>query len=187
MTASNPTRRRLAALAAIGTSAILLLMIPLQASAALSASVADLTMPGRPYSHAQQTATGNLTLTATDTGTCIVFICTNNGWHVTIQASNFAYTGPNLGSAIPAANFSITQAHPPTSPSGDPISPQGGPRVPASNSTGSLNTPRETLEADDNFGLGSYRQVIDVSLIVPGQSRTGSYRTTLTVTISAGP
>jgi hypothetical protein len=175
------------ALAAMFANAMLLLAIPLQAWAALSASVADLTMPGLPYSHVQRTATGTLSLTATDTGNCILFICSNNGWHVTIQASDFAYSGPNLGTAIAAANFSITQAHPPTRLSGDTIDPQGGPRVPASNSTGTLNTPRETLEADDNFGLGSYRQLIDVSLIVPGQSRAGTYRTTLTVTISAGP
>jgi hypothetical protein len=169
------------------TSVLLSFAIPFQAWAALSASVADLTMPGLPYSHAQQTAAGSLSLTATDTGSCILFICSNDGWHVTIQASNFAYSGPNLGSAIPAANFSITQAHPPIRLSGQAISAQGGPRVPASNSTGTLDTPRETLEADDDFGLGSYRQLIDVSLIVPGQSRAGTYRTTLTVTISAGP
>jgi len=184
MTASNATRRRLAA---VCTSVLLSFAIPLQAWAALSASVADLTMPGLPYSHAQRTAAGSLSLTATDTGSCILFICSNNGWHVTIQASDFAYSGPNLGSAIPAANFSITQAHPPTRLSGQAISAQGGPRVPASNSTGTLDTPRETLEADDDFGLGSYRQLIDVSLVVPGQSRAGTYRTTLTVTISAGP
>jgi hypothetical protein len=185
--ASKATRRWLAALGAMVASAILSLAIPLQAWAALSASVADFTMPALPYSHAQQTTAGTLQLTATDTGSCILFICSNNGWHVTIQASDFAYSGPNLGTAIPAANFSITQAHPPTRVSGQAISAQGGPRVPASNSTGTLNTPRETLEADNNFGLGSYRQLIDVSLIVPGQSRAGTYRTTLTVTISAGP
>ena len=187
MTWSTASWRRRAAVAAICVSAILPLAIPLQAWAALSASVANLTMPALPYSHVQRTVAGSLSLTATDTGTCILFVCTNDGWHVTIQASNFAYSGPNAGTAIPAANFSITQAHPPTRISGDQISAQGGPRVPASNSTGTLNTPRETLEADANYGLGSYGQVIDVSLIVPGQSRAGTYTTTLTVTISAGP
>ena len=187
MSASKAERRLLAALAATCASGMLSLAIPLQAWAALSASVADLTMAALPYSHAQQTATGTLSLTATDTGTCILFICSNNGWHVTIQASDFAYSGPNLGTAIPATNLSITQAHPPTRLSGQAIDAQGGPRVPASNSTGTLDAPRETLEAADDFGLGSYRQLIDVSLIVPGQSRAGTYRTTLTVTISAGP
>jgi spore coat protein U-like protein len=187
MTPFNARRRLLAAIAATCASAMLSLAIPLQAWAALSASVADLTMAALPYSHAQQAAAGTVSLTATDTGSCILFICSNNGWHVTIQASDFAYTGPNLGTAIPAANLSITQAHPPTRLSGQAIDAQGGPRVPASNSTGTLDVPRETLEAADNFGLGSYRQLIDVSLIVPGQSRAGTYRTTLTVTISAGP
>jgi hypothetical protein len=183
-TASWPRR---AAGAAICVSAILTLAIPLQVWAALSASVANLTMPALPYSHVQRTVTGSLSLTATDTGHCILFICSNDGWHVTIQASSFAYSGPNGGTAIPAANFSITQAHAPTRISGDPISAQGGPRVPASGSTGTLDTPRETLEADVNYGLGSYGQVIDVSLIVPGKSRAGTYASTLTVTISAGP
>ncbi len=187
MSASDATRRLLRALAATGASAMLSLAIPLQAWAALSASVADFTMAALPYSHTHQTATGTLSLTATDTGTCILLICSNNGWHVTIQASDFAYSGPNVGSAIPGANLSITQAHPPSRLSGQAIDPQGGPHVPASNSTGTLDTPRETLEARDNFGLGSYRQLIDVSLVVPGQSRAGTYRTTLTVTISAGP
>ena len=186
-----PRRRDMArwigGLAVACTISVVSLGSPLQASAALSASIADLTMAQLPYSHAPQTSAGTLSLTVTDTGSCILFICSNDGWHVTVQASDFSYSGPNLGTAIPAANLSITQANPPTRLSGQAISPQGGPRVPASNATGTLDTPRETLEADDDFGLGSYRQLIDVTLVVPGQSRAGTYRSTLTVTISSGP
>ncbi|HEX2221500.1 MAG TPA: WxL domain-containing protein, partial [Candidatus Limnocylindria bacterium] len=167
--------------------ALVALGAPLPAGAALSASVADLTLPALAYSHQPRTVTGSLTLTARDTGSCLLLICSNDGWHVTIQSSSFAYSGTNAGSAIPAANFAVTQANAPTRISGDAISAQGGPRVPANNSTGSLDVARETLEAADGYGMGEYRQVLDVSLAVPGQARAGTYRATLTVTISAGP
>src|SRR5439155_17640557 len=47
--------------------------------AALSASVANLTLPGVTFSHTAQTNTGTMTLTASDTGPIPL------GWNVTIQ------------------------------------------------------------------------------------------------------
>lgn len=171
---------------ATGLSALLMLT-PGPAWAALSAAVGDLTLPPLTYSHEDRTVTGSLLLTARDTGSCLLLLCDNDGWHVTIQASDFAYSGLNLGSPIPAENFAVTHAHEPTRVSGDAVSSQGGPRVPAANATGSLDVARETLESEAGFGIGEYRQALDVSLLVPGQARAGSYRATLTVTISAGP
>jgi hypothetical protein len=141
------------------------------------------------YSHANQTTSTSLTLTATDTGQCLI-VCTNQGWNVTLLASAFAYSGTNNGTPIPAANLAITNAHPPT---GDAIDATHGPRT--TNVTGALNVSRKTLQADGPtgtliktyYGIGTYQQAIDVNLVVPGLTRAGTYTTTLTVTISAGP
>lgn len=165
---------------------------PLAALGALTASVADATFGPLAYSHAQQVRTGTLALTATDTGTAGLGLI-NSGWNVTILASNFAYSGPNGGTPIPASNLSITTAQPPVRVSGQAISPTGGPRT--TNVTGALNVARKTLQADGPtgtilltyYGIGTYTQAINVSLVVPGQTRAGTYTATLTVTMSAGP
>ena len=185
--------RRGRSLLGVALAAMLALATPLTAWAALSASVANGAFPAVTYSHNNQTTSASLTLTATDTGQCILSVCTNEGWNVTLLASSFAYSGPNSGTAIPAANLTIITAHPPTVVSGQVISPTGGPRT--TNVTGALNVARKTLQADGPtgtiiltyYGIGTYEQVIDVNLVVPGGSRAGTYTTTLTVTISAGP
>ena len=171
-------------------AALAMASVPLAALGALSASVADLAFGQVTYSHAQQVQTGTLTLTATDTGTAGLGL-TNQGWNVTLLSSSFAYSGPNGGAAIPAANLSITAAQAPTRMSGQAISPVGGPRT--TNVTGALNVARKTLQADGPtlpltyYGIGTYSQAVNVSLLVPGQSRAGTYTATLTVTIAAGP
>jgi hypothetical protein len=165
---------------------------PLAARAALSASLADLTLGQIAYSHAQQVQTGTLTLTASDTGLAGLGLI-NSGWNVTLLASSFAYSGPNGGAPIPAANLAITTARAPTRTSGQAISPVGGPRT--TNVTGTLDVARKTLQADGPtgtisltyYGIGTYSQAVDVSLVVPGQTRAGTYSATMTVTISAGP
>jgi hypothetical protein len=175
----------------VGLALLLALGTPPSVLAALSASVDDLSLASGPYSHQDRVVTGSLGLTATDTGTLVG--TTNAGWNVTIQSSSFAYSGPNNGTPIPAANLAITAAHPPTRVSGQAISPTGGPRT--TNVTGSLATPRKTLQADGPsglitltyYGIGTYRQMVDVSLLVPGRTRAGTYTATLVVTISQGP
>ena len=170
----------------------LLAIGPLATRGALSASVADLDLGEIAYSHEQRVQTGTLSLTASDTGNLGLGMA-NAGWNVTLLATAFAYAGPNSGAAIPAANLSITNAHPPTTVSGQPISPTGGPRT--TGATGSLDVPRKTMQADPPsgvivltyHGIGTYAQAIDLSLVVPGQTRAGSYSATLTVTMSAGP
>lgn len=146
-----------------------------------AASVADLTLPAVTYAHGIQTTTGTMTLTAEDTSG------TGAGWNVTVQSSAFAYSGVNGGSPIPAANFAITAAGAPTLVSGQAVDATGGPKVPPTNATGTLDVARKTLQAEAGFGQGTYAQTLDVSLTVPAQSRAGTYAATLTVTIAAGP
>jgi hypothetical protein len=183
-------RLRSLALAVIGSLTVAI-VAPGTTFGALSASVADLALGQVTYSHASQVQTGTLSLTATDTGTGGLGL-TNSGWNVTLLSSALAYSGPNGGTPIPAANLSITTGRVPTVISGQAISPVGGPRT--TNVTGSLNVARKTVQADAptsippaTFGIGTYAQAVDVSLLVPGQSRAGTYTATLTVTIAAGP
>jgi hypothetical protein len=122
-----------------------------------------------------------MTLTAEDTSG------SGAGWNVTVQSSGFTYSGVNGGSPIPAANFSITTAAPPVLVSGQAIDPTGGPKVPPTNATGTLEVARKTLQAEAGFGQGTYTQALGVSLTIPAQSRAGTYTATLTVTIAAGP
>lgn len=147
-----------------------------------SASVADAALTAVNYSHSDQNQTGSMTLTADDsTGT-------GAGWNVTIQSSDFAYSGTSTGgSAIPAANFAITTANAPSASAGQVIDPTNGPMVPAAGATGTLDQARKVLQAAPDYGLGTYTQALDVQLAIPGMARAGTYTGTLTVTISAGP
>lgn len=149
------------------------------ALAVSSASVANLALADVVYSHATQSSSGTMTLTATNDAT--------TGFSVTILASDFAYSGSYGGSPIPAANFSITSAGTPVVTTGQAVDPTGGPRVPAANATGALNVTRKTIQADAGFGVGTYTQALAVTLSIPGQARAGAYTSTLTTTISAAP
>lgn len=92
--------------------------------AALTASIADLILPAVTSSHADQTSTGTITLTVTDSEP-------GAGWNVTILAAAFAYSGPYGGTSIPSVNLSITEARSPVLVSGQAIDATGGPKVPA--------------------------------------------------------
>jgi hypothetical protein len=151
------------------------------AFAALSASVANLTLAAVTSSHVVQTSSGTMTLTAADTA--VVGL----GWNVTIQASAFVYSGPNSGTNIPASSFALTSAAPPVRVSGQAIDPTNGPKVPATSPVGTLDVARKVLQASALFGAGTYTQALGVSLTIPAQARTGIYTTSLTTTISAGP
>ena len=146
-----------------------------------TASVADLSLTSVAYSHSAQSQTGSMTLTADDsTGS-------GAGWNVTIQSSEFVYTGDNSGTAIPAANFSLSSAAAPASTAGQAVDATGGPKVPATSPAGTLDSARKTAQADASFGQGTYTQALGVSLAIPAQSRAGTYTGTLTTTISAAP
>lgn len=107
--------------------------------------------------------------------------------NVTILSSAFAHSGAHGGTSIPAANFAVTEARAPTLASGQEIDPVGGPRVPPSGATGDLDAARKTLQAGVGLGGGTYTQELGVSLVVPANSRAGSYTAMLTVTASTGP
>ena len=183
--------RRLAL--ALGTSALLVGSIAGPASAAdsvtqvvtagvLTASVADLVLTSTTYSHSVNPITGAMTLTADDsTGS-------DAGWNVTVQAtSDFVYVGPNLGTDIPAAKFSLTAAAVPVKTAGQAADVTGGPKVPAASPVGTLDAARKTVQAELLFGKGTYTQVLDVRLDIPANSAPGTYTGTLTTTISAAP
>jgi hypothetical protein len=147
-----------------------------------TSSIADLTLGAATYSHSAQASTGTMVLTADDSSG------SGAGWNVTVLSSNFVYSGPNSGSNIPAANFSITSAAAPTSTAGEAVDPIGGPKVPLTLITpATLDSARKTLQAELTYGEGTYTQNLGVSLSIPAQSRVGTYTGTMTVTISAGP
>ena len=150
--------------------------------AALSASVANLTLPAVTFAHGAQISSGTMTLTATDTSLVVGL-----GWNVTIQASPFVYSGSFGGTNIPAANFSLTAAAAPTLVSGQAVDAANGPKVPATSPLGTLDVARKVLQANALYGVGTYTQQLGVSLMIPAQARTGTYTTNLTTTISVGP
>jgi Survival protein SurE len=172
--------RRLAS-SGIAAGLALVLVLPGSALAALSASVANLTLPAVTFSHDPQVSSGTMTLTATDTA--VVGL----GWNVTIQASAFVYSGPNSGTNIGASNFALTSAAAPVLLSGQAIDPTNGPKVPAASPLGTLDVARKVLQANLLYGVGTYTQALGVSLTVPAQARAGTYTTSLTTTISTGP
>ena len=148
---------------------------------ARTASVANLALTPLTYANTAQANTGTLTLTVDDASG------TGAGWNVTIQSSAFVYSGANGGTNIPAANFSLTAAATPAMTAGQAVDATNGPKVPASSPIGTLDSARKVIQANANYGLGTYTQALDVSLSIPAQSRVGTYTGTLTTTISVGP
>lgn len=146
-----------------------------------SSNVTGMTLAQAPYSHAAQTSVGVVTLNVDDSSG------SGQGWNVQVQSSAFVYSGPHQGTDIPAANFAVVAANPPTATAGQPVDAENGPKAPASGSTGSLDSPRKTLQALANAGMGSYTQTLDVSLTIPASSIAGSYTGTVTTTIAAAP
>ena len=88
------------------------------AGGGLSASVADLTLPSVAYENATHDVTGTMVLNMDDSrGTAA-------GWSVTIMASDFVYSGADVGldNDIPAADFALTSAEQPTWIAGQAVS-----------------------------------------------------------------
>jgi hypothetical protein len=151
------------------------------AAGSLTASVANLSMAGVNYSHSAQTNTGSMTLTGDDsTGS-------GDGWNVTVLSSAFVYSGVNGGTNIAATNFSLSSAAAPVSTAGQAVDATNGPKVPTISPVGALDTARKVVQANVDFGQGTYTQALGVSLNIPAQSRAGTYTGTLTTTIAAAP
>ena len=155
-----------------------------------TASAANLTLASVAYSHSAQTSTGTMTLTADDsTGS-------NAGWNVTVLSSAFVHSGTDRTKDISAVNFSLATAAEPTMTAGqaidldtDTTGPDiaNGPMVPSTSPVGTLDTARKTVQANANFGNGTYTQALGVSLAIPAQSASGTYTGTLTTTIASAP
>jgi hypothetical protein len=146
-----------------------------------SATVQDLTLAPVPYSVSDQHSQGTLQLNISDgSGTA-------DGWQVTLQSSAFVYSGSHAGHDIPAANFAIVSAAPPTTTTGQAVDTAGGPYVPSSGATGALAVARSVLRADAGYGQGDYTQALAVELTIPGLSVVGAYTGSFTVTIGAAP
>lgn len=143
----------------------------------LSANIADLNLTAATFSTSQQDSQGILALVAGEAG------CAAKGWNVTVQASDWAKQ--EGGAGIPASNFALTQVTNPTVKSGQGIDNHGGPR--AVNETGTLNQSRKVLQANPGYGLGTYEQNLNVKLTIPAYTLPGTYKTTVTTTITAAP
>jgi hypothetical protein len=143
----------------------------------LAASIADMTLTPVNFSTAAQDSPGTLTLSAAENG------CAAQGWNVTIQASAWARDGG--GTPIPDTAFALTQVSNPSVVSGQGIDNNGGPKP--VNSLGVLNQSRKVLHANAGYGLGSYAQNLGVKLTIPAITLPGTYKTTVTTTITAGP
>ena len=154
-------------------------------SATLTADLADLVLPPVPYSSSAQSSTGSMTLI---TGASIG---TNAGWNVTIQTSGFVWaasgTGAVNGVEIPAENFSLISAAAPIMTDGQAVDIVGGPLVPGVSPLGTLDLPRKVLQANPEFGSGTYSQTLGVRLDIPAGSTAGTYTSTFTTSVTSGP
>jgi hypothetical protein len=150
-------------------------------SGSLSTGLTNLSLAAATYAHADQNADGTMTLNADDkTGT-------GDGWNVTLVASDFIYSGANNGTDIPAVNFSLTSAATPVSTAGQAVDGTHGPKVPATSPLLTLETARKVIQADADYGQGTYTQALGVRLVIPGMSRAGTYTGTLTTSITSAP
>jgi hypothetical protein len=142
----------------------------------LAANISDFTFSTLDFSMDDQTNTGSLQLNVTDSRGV------GKGWSVNVASGDFQVSGSPV--VVPATGFSITTAGTPVKVTGQPVQ-AAGPRVPATNSTGALDTARKPIEASAHTGNGSYTQTLGVSLVVPGGTEAGVYQANLTVTIAS--
>lgn len=143
----------------------------------LNASVQDMTLTDKDFATVAQDSLGNLNLSAVENG------CDAKGWKVTIQASAWAKDGG--GTAIPANAFSLTQTNTPQWVSGQQIDQNNGPKL--VNELGTLDQSRKVLNANPGYGVGSYTQVLGVKLVIPAVTLPGTYKTTITTTMTTAP
>jgi hypothetical protein len=144
-----------------------------------TASLSDLSLANIVYAGTDQVRPGTVALAAAD------LTCTGNGWNVTVLASSFSYSGTGSDPVLTAANLALTSAAVPAVVSGQGINPTKGPKVVTT--SGALDTGRKVIQAQTNAGQGSYSQALGLSLTIPAYSPAGTYTTTITSTITAGP
>ena len=132
------------------------------------------TPAGLQFSPAAQSTSATLQLTAG-----MANGCDNDGWKVTLVASNLVAAG---GNNISASNVRAVSIGTVTRVSGQNKLP-----LPGTVSNTPLNTPVIVMQAMPNTGKGIYSESIGLTLLIPGSSLPGTYTTTLTATISVGP
>ncbi|TKV28837.1 hypothetical protein FDK12_03975 [Arthrobacter sp. NamB2] len=137
---------------------------------ARTASFLNAALPAVSSSHSDQNSAIPMTLTVDDSSG------TGAGWSVTAKVSDFLYDGDYNGTDIPASNFSIVP--------GTVSAPDGAVAVPGA--SGSLDQPVTVLTASKSVN-GAFSQVVQGTLSVPADSFAGTYKATLTTTISAAP
>jgi hypothetical protein len=105
------------------------------------------------------------------------------GWHITIQASDLAYSGEYNGTDIPASQLSVEVT--------DPIHIAGaaidGVNGPLKGTGGALDQARRVLYANSDAGEGTYQQSLEVTIGIPALTRVGTYSGQLTITEVSGP
>ncbi len=164
-----------------------LILLLLTASSPATAAPYNITDDNRDLRFPNMTLTGDdLLVNATQCPMMSINVNVSTGWNVTLQCSNFTRAGSGT---IPASNLSYTATGGiVTRTQGQAIDPINGPRE--TGYTGTLEAPLKGLTCQPNFGNGKYDWqpgAAGFTLLVTADSYAGSYRATLTMTITAGP
>jgi len=141
----------------------------------LTASIANLGLDAKSYSHLEQDSIGNMTLSVDD------LRGNGDGWNVQVLSGAFVLGAGSSGHDISASAFSIGTP-------GDPASVAGQDETQvAAGSGGSLDQARTVISAAAGRGMGSYTQDLPVTLAIPADAYAGTYTAQLTVTANDGP
>lgn len=154
------------------------------ASAATSADLQELKFPSVSYSHESQTTSIRVELIVADTSATPS--TDDTGWDISLQATPLDYSGRHSGTTIDAEEISLVSIETPAPADGlsDAPDPVTGPRIPDVSPTGSLATPRIVQTAAPGHARGTYAQELVLSLRLPPGTRSGTYRGTVTSTVS---
>lgn len=137
----------------------------------VSATISDVNFGQLTYSFEDQTATGTVTITATDDrGTA-------GGWNLTLQGTDFNNGGTET---FAITNLNLT-AGTVTTTGGNGTAPVASANTPVT------TTAAAALTAAPGTGDGSYSNAKDATLTVPGGTLVGTYTSTLTVEITEAP
>lgn len=129
------------------------------------------------YNLEDQTRTGSFTVAASD------YTGSGDGWNVQIKGSGPFATNPANATSIPLGNLTIKHSSSNATVTGsDPV----GPIVESASLSASTSN-QTLLTAAAGDGEGAYQFEFGGStLLVPGQTRAGTYSTTITVEIGGG-
>lgn len=124
-----------------------------------------------PYSFSASTETASTTLSIED------LRGTGAGWKISVEASNLV----SGADTIPNTGLSFSAVGNPVLVDGQAIDPTNGP-LRSGPTTASLNSARELVEAQANYGEGSYTQALTLDVQIPALQDAGTYSGTFTIT-----